>query len=94
MPDAHDALEDYPDRDEIIDSVKELFSTCGWEGDGTIQIMWLPSFLKPGNVDGMGLYMFHVKQSNNGTSYIASPIKLPFPELLFWQLPHQHGHDA
>ncbi len=63
--------------------VKEKLFESGWEGDGTLGIIWLPPFVLT-NPDTYGLYVWHVKQSNNGTSWIASTTPLHFKELA-WQ---------
>jgi hypothetical protein len=57
------------------------YSNClkkaGWEGDGELTVAWVPPFV--GQVDdNFGLCVVHVKQSNNGTSWIASEKPLPF----------------
>ena len=54
-----------------INSIKKLFKKNGWEGDGEIGIIWLPPFLDDRNF--IGQYLWHVKQGNNGTSFIACP---------------------
>lgn len=57
--------------------VSEIFKKHGWEGDGEIGMIWLPPFLiDDGRTDGV--YLWHVKQRNNGISYIISPCELPF----------------
>lgn len=53
-----------------LDKVKEALPKIGWEGDGKFGIIWIPPFLMP--VYDTGIYLWHVKQSNNGTSFIAS----------------------
>lgn len=30
---------------------RERFAECGWEGDGTIQLLWLPPFVFPLNLN-------------------------------------------
>ncbi|PTU65782.1 hypothetical protein DB032_12970 [Chromobacterium sp. Panama] len=62
---------------------KERFVECGWEGNGTIQLLWLPSFVFPLslNIQPTGIAIWHVKQIEDGVSFLLSPIQLPFPEL-------------
>ena len=67
--------------DKYINEVKKLFKRCGWEGDGDIGIMWFPPFVGAGVEDTYGVYVWHVKQYNNGISWIATPVVLPFPRL-------------
>ncbi len=52
--------------------VGEKFKEHGWEGDGSIGIIWLPPFIEEGIEDTWGTYVWHVKQNNDGISFIAS----------------------
>lgn len=65
---------------EIIAKAKNRFQDAGWEGDGTIQIAWLPPFSIAHSNNTHGVYIIHVKQSNNGISWILSPVSLPCGE--------------
>lgn len=70
---------------EAIIEIGKLFKKKGWEGDGAIGLIWIPPFIEIGNPEyTTGSYLWHVKQDNNGSSYIASefPIK---SERLAWQ---------
>ena len=68
--------------DQTIDEVKRLFHINGWEGDGHIGLIWVPPFIDIGYPeDTWGTYLWHVKQYNNGTSFIASPFKLDLKRL-------------
>jgi hypothetical protein len=50
----------------------ELFRNAGWEGDGTIECFFIPPcFCNRGDTSCEIIY--HVKQSNNGTSWLAIP---------------------
>ena len=70
------------DLDAYIDRVRQHFKDAGWEGDGKIGIIWLPPFVDAGGVeDTWGTYIWHVKQSNNGTSWLASGAALNFDRL-------------
>jgi hypothetical protein len=70
------------DLDAYIDKVRQHFKDAGWEGDGQIGIIWLPPFVDAGGVeDTWGTYIWHVKQSNNGTSWLASDAALDFDRL-------------
>jgi hypothetical protein len=62
--------------------LKVLFESHGWEGDGELGVIWLPPFIGVGAEDTHGHYIFHVKQENNGISYLASDIQLPFARLI------------
>lgn len=64
-----------------VDEVKIMFKQHGWEGDGEIGLIWLPPFLGLEEGDADGVFVWHVKQRNNGFSWLASPVELPFSEL-------------
>jgi hypothetical protein len=81
MPDAEAVLAAVANRDAIIEAVRDALQRAGWEGDGTIQMMWLPPFVGAGVEDTSGVFIWHVKQSNNGTSWLASPVELPFQSI-------------
>ena len=61
----------------------ELLREGGWDGDGTIQLLWLPSFVFPPDegVPDIGVVIWHVKQVEDGLSWLLSPVRLPFPGL-------------
>ena len=81
MPLATSVLKDMPGRDDLMNTVKDVLSSAGWEGDGQLQLMWLPPFVSPGHGDNMGNPVWFVKQSNNGTAFMASPSELSFDGL-------------
>lgn len=60
---------------EYIASLRAALTSCGWEGDGQLGGMMVPPFFSS---EGYGTWfpIFHVKQSNNGTSWIASEVPL------------------
>lgn len=82
MPSAEAVLQGVPNRNDVLEAVRRRFSASGWEGDGELQIMWLPPFIGAGVEDTWGLAVWFVKQSNNGTAFLASPVSLPFARLL------------
>ncbi len=82
MPRAEDMLGKLGEFDTVLKKVKERFRLEGWEGDGVIRLMWLPPFIGAGVEDTWGVGVWFVKQSNNGTSFIVSPVPLPFSRLL------------
>jgi hypothetical protein len=65
--------------------VGAAFKAAGWEGDGKIRLIWLPPFVFTGSraAGAEGEIIWHVKQKNNGTSFIASRWPLPFEELKY-----------
>jgi hypothetical protein len=68
--------------DETVKEVEKLFKKNGWEGDGKIGLIWIPPFIDIGIGEGTwGTYLWHVKQLNDGTSFIASPIPLNIKRL-------------
>lgn len=79
-----DVFRDKPkeDLDSILHKIKEVFLRAGWEGDGEIGVIWLPPFVDTGYEDTWGNYILHVKQRNNGISFIASEHPLQFERLL------------
>jgi hypothetical protein len=62
-------------------AVRAALLTAGWEGDGDLGLIWLPPFVDVGEEDTWGTYVWHVKQSNNGTSWIVSECPLTFMRL-------------
>lgn len=82
MPSAEAVLQSVFNRREVLRAVSKRFLSSGWEGDGEIQIMWIPPFMGAGAEDTWGFTVWFVKQSNNGTAFLASPVKLPFSRLL------------
>lgn len=56
-----------------------LFTAAGWAGNGQIRLVWLPPFLFNGKdqENTRGVVVWHVKQEQDGLSWILSPIKLP-----------------
>lgn len=67
---------------DYIEIAKTRFLELGWAGDGEVEIFWLPSFVFPfkWNVAPTGIAIWHVKQSEDGVSYLLSPVELPFEE--------------
>ena len=67
---------------EYLNEAANLFREAGWAGDGDIQLLWLAPFVFPlaMNVGWEGVLLWHVKQMEDGLSWLLSPIKLPFEE--------------
>ena len=80
--DAQRVFANHSRKDDYLRAVKERFQRAGWEGDGVIQFIWLPPFIGVGVEDTHGALLWHVKQLNNGTSWLASYEQLPFGRLL------------
>ena len=66
--------------DDYITVVEELFKNAGWHGDGEIQLMWIPPFMLSEfstNEDALGIVVWHVKQKEDGISWLLSPKRFP-----------------
>jgi len=61
--------------DAWTEAIRVVLRDAGWEGDGDLQIMWFPPFVDVGMEDTYGTYAWVVKQNNNGTSWLASPVE-------------------
>ena len=70
-------LEGNSSRDQYISKAKEIFRRIGWHGDGEIQLIWLPPFLFGSYGLTRGVVLWHVKQVEDGISWILSPIEMP-----------------
>ena len=69
----------FPDCDDEIEEVKLAFKENGWEGDGEIKLIWIPPFVcEATNWITEGIYVWHVKQANNGDSFLAYKGDFPF----------------
>lgn len=65
---------------DYIYIAKQRFLKAGWYGDGEITLMWIPPFMFKGAGTGIvtnGVIIWHVKQKEDGISWILSPVKLP-----------------
>lgn len=67
---------------EYVAVVKERFDEYGWDGNGEVGLLWLPPFVFPLNLNTppTGVVLWHVKQEEDGISFLLSPIPLPFEE--------------
>ena len=57
---------------ELRRRLAERFSQNGWEGDGDIECIFVPPCFVPSGYS-ICETIFHVKQQNNGTSFLAIP---------------------
>jgi hypothetical protein len=64
-------------------AVEERLRKAGWEGDGRLEVFWLPPFADVGVEDTWGSYVWCVKQDNNGTSWMASKYSLTYKRLAY-----------
>jgi hypothetical protein len=66
--------------DAYIQKAKERFLKAGWNGEGDITLMWIPPFMFTGTRTEAftnGIIVWHVKQLEDGISWILSPVTLP-----------------
>lgn len=76
-----DPAEFVDDPARYLAVVRELFLEAGWDGDGEIRLMWLPPFVFSGNETPeftRGVIAWHVKQTEDGLSWILSPVEFTF----------------
>ncbi|MBD2768093.1 hypothetical protein IC235_09345 [Hymenobacter sp. BT664] len=71
--------------DEYVAIAKQRFLEDGWHGDGEVELMWVPPFML--NEDKQteftkGVVIWHVKQIEDGISWILYPKEL-FDGILF-----------
>ncbi|MCF6406745.1 hypothetical protein L3C95_27860 [Chitinophaga filiformis] len=59
--------------EEYISIAKEMFLDAGWDGDGNIALMWIPPFMLQGKQTAEGITIWHVKQLEDGVSWLLSP---------------------
>jgi hypothetical protein len=59
-------------EEQLRSELAELFRDGGWEGDGEIECFFVPPCFC-NRRDTHCETIFHVKQSNNGTSWLAIP---------------------
>jgi len=64
--------------EDYIEEAKKMFLRKGWEGDGEITLIWIPEFclvnLSKVKNSKNGIVLWHVKQLNDGTSWLLSPV--------------------
>lgn len=62
----------------ILKEVATRFKYFGWAEEGEIGLIWFPDFAWGQSNTTVGHLIWHVKQFDNGTSWLASATKLPF----------------
>jgi hypothetical protein len=82
MPKVEEFLNPFDKSDQLIKKVEEKLKNNGWEGDGVLRFLWIPPFMGVGIEDTWGFLTWVVKQKNNGTTFICSPLPLPFSNLM------------
>ena len=61
---------------EYINIAREMFLDAGWDGDGAIELMWIPPFMLQDRLTAeytVGVTIWHVKQLEDGVSWLLSP---------------------
>ena len=80
--------------ESYICAAKMKFLRHKWTGNGAVQLIWIPPFSLKGILDGeigqflekfgdswsRGLILWHVKQVDDGLSFLLSPVKLSIPD--------------
>ena len=76
--------------DEYVEIARARFLEAEWDGDGWIGLLWIPPFVFPlaCNVSPEGVVVWHVKQEEDGVSFLLSPVELAFEE--FKDRPKSH----
>ena len=62
--------------EEYISIAREMFLDAGWDGDGKIELMWIPPFVLQDRQTAestVGVTIWHVKQLEDGISWLLSP---------------------
>jgi hypothetical protein len=69
------------EEDALRAELTDLFTNAGWEGDGEINCIFIPPCFTDWG-DTWCQTVYHVKQSNDGTSWLAVPrnLRLQLPE--------------
>ncbi|SFN49536.1 hypothetical protein SAMN05428949_3031 [Chitinophaga sp. YR627] len=65
--------------EEYLSIARELFLDAGWDGDGKIELMWIPPFMLKSSLTmelTVGITIWHVKQLEDGVSWLLSPNKI------------------
>jgi len=73
---AIDPKECLENADEYIKIANDIFLEDGWDGDGRIELMWIPPFMFEGIRSEdftVGVVVWHVKQLEDGISWILHP---------------------
>ncbi|MCC6725947.1 MAG: hypothetical protein IT258_15670, partial [Saprospiraceae bacterium] len=74
------------DVEPYLEIAKAKFVEAGWYGDGAIGLIWIPPFMFKGIRNEeftKGIIAWHVKQKEDGISWLLSPVELPC-ERGFW----------
>jgi hypothetical protein len=66
--------------ERLCEAVCRRLKEEGWEGTGRLGLLWLPPFVFPRSAacGYEGVVVWHVKQHEDGISWMLSPVDLPF----------------
>jgi hypothetical protein len=75
-----------PNPSAYVETARALFLEAGWGGEGEVGLMWLPAFMFPlaSRPPWVGITLWHIKQVEDGISWLISPIELPFEGFARW----------
>jgi hypothetical protein len=67
-----------------VEVARARFLEAGWDGDGRIGLLWLPPFVFPlkDRTPSAGVVLWHVKQQEDGVSWLLSPVELMFEKFV------------
>ena len=71
--------------EDYVCIAKEIFLKAGWEGDGKIELMWIPPFMLQDRLtmgSTLGVTIWHVKQLEDGVSWLLSPKSIAMSKLI------------
>jgi hypothetical protein len=71
-----DPKECLDNSEEYIEVAKKIFLKEGWDGDGEVELMWVPPFeLERHGTDefSLDIVVWHVKRLEDGLSWILHP---------------------
>ncbi|GAA5147689.1 hypothetical protein GCM10023213_42720 [Prosthecobacter algae] len=75
---AVDVLQGWSQAELFIEALKKGWLERGWAGDGLVTAIWLPPFCVEELNSTNGHILWHVKQLEDGFSWLASRHPLPF----------------
>lgn len=80
-------------KPDELEAVSKMFAAAGWEGDGEIQKLAVPPFFFAGSPAEVQ-FVYHVKQSNNGTSFFGVERDLAVGENISFEGKFSYGMMA
>lgn len=65
--------------DKYISIARTRFLESGWNGEGNIELMWIPPFMLKQDMqfsNTKGVVVWHVKQEEDGISWLLYPVDI------------------